>query len=38
MPGDVEPEILPQTISWQPFADRPPLTIDLLHLFSIVEG
>jgi hypothetical protein len=38
MPGNVEPDVLLETISWQPFADRPPLTIDLLQLFSIVEG
>ncbi|MBC7898307.1 MAG: Uma2 family endonuclease [Cytophagaceae bacterium] len=38
MPGNVEPEVLLETISWQPFADRPPLTVDLPQLFSVVEG
>ncbi len=36
-PGDEEPEILVESLSWQPDADRAPLVIDLAAYFRSVN-
>ena len=33
-PADERPEILAERLDWKPSADVPPLSIDLLELFS----
>jgi Uma2 family endonuclease len=37
-PGDTRPEVLTETLTWQPESDAPPLTIDLAEYFARVHG
>ncbi len=37
-PADTEPEILVETLAWQPVADRAPLSVDLVRYFEMVHG
>jgi Uma2 family endonuclease len=37
-PNDEEPDLLLETLKWQPLADVAPLTIDLVKFFQVVHG
>lgn len=37
-PADERPEILSETITWQPVPDYPPLVIDLVAMFARIYG